>query len=136
VVVAAARCETEPFPLSRGSEGPMISIGGEILVVDGSKRARQSNGQTGERSIRIIRLPAGTDVPVLGKRYDARGAHHRPAVDSCVPAPTGHRKYYVHTALSGRWSEWIDLARPSVWWLCDLLCRYSRYMPPFAPHSR
>jgi glycosyltransferase involved in cell wall biosynthesis len=139
VVVAAPDAGRNLSHCLEALKAQMISIGGEILVVDGSRTGSTIQWSDDEKgAIRIIRLPAGTDVPVLWQAgIDAsRGRIIALLVDSCVPGPDWASQILrVHRA------EWavvggaIDLA-PTLSLVDSAIyfCRYSRYMPPFAPH--
>src|SRR5216683_2861348 len=114
------------------------AVGGEILVVDGSTTGSAIHLSGDSTAVRILRLPAGTEVPALWQAgiEASRGRIIALLVDSCVPGPDwGPQILRAHRA------EWaviggaIDLA-PTLGLVDSAIyfCRYSRYMPPFAPH--
>lgn len=115
----------------------MTSVGGEILVVDGSRSGSAIHGSDeGSAAVRIIRLSAGTEVPALWRAgIDAsRGGIIALLVDSCIPGRDWVRQILrAHEADCAVIGGAIDLA-PTLGTMDSAIyfCRYSRYMPPFA----
>ncbi len=114
------------------------AVGGEILVVDGSTTGSAIHLSGDSTAVRILRLPAGTEVPALWQAgiEASRGRIIALLVDSCVPGPDwGPQILRAHRAESAVIGGAIDLA-PTLGLVDSAIyfCRYSRYMPPFAPH--
>ena len=118
---------------------PQISrVGGELLVIDGSRMGFTACSSPNSPRLRIIRLPPGTEVPKLWEAGIAasKGRIIALLVDSCVPGPDwAERILHAHRTEPAVIGGAIDLAPTAG--LVDsavYFCRYSRYMPPFDPY--
>jgi hypothetical protein len=116
-------------------EPQIASVGGELLVIDGSRTGSAARWTTDTAKSRIIRLPPGTDVPKLWQAGigASKGKIIALLVDSCVPSPDWiERILHAHLAPPAVIGGAIDLSLTVG--LVDsavYFCRYSRYMPPF-----
>jgi len=108
----------------------------ELLVVDGTETGIASSLAPDDGRMRIIRIPAQSEVPTLWQAgIDAsRGAIIALLVESCIPSRDWVqqilRAHHTDCAVIG---GAIDLA-PILGTVDSSIyfCRYSRYMPPFA----
>jgi hypothetical protein len=117
---------------------PQVSAAAvEIIVVDGSNTGLAMRGLEDLPTLRTIRLP-GAEVPALWQAgiHASDGAIIALLIESCIPD-----RDWVSQTLRAHRAEWgaiggaIDLA-PTLGFVDSAIffCRYSRYMPPFAPH--
>src|SRR5229473_7226507 len=117
-------------------EAQISGIAAEILVIDGTKSGAAASWSPNSGSVRILRLPAQSEVPTLWQAgIDAsRGGIIALLVDSCIPRREWVRQILrTHQADCAVIGGAIDLA-PRLGTVDSAIyfCRYSRYMPPFA----